>query len=981
MADQVELVGESLKLLKSMEASLRNGSSTMHAGTPYNGRKTGMPGQNNKDPVKATAKAMDKLGDRAEALANRFSKLDRSIKMVTGSFGKMVAGAGGPKGKAGVRGVRGVDATGVESKKTAGGLEDLGSQATQVGGVFGKLVAGSVGLVGAYSHLKHLIEGPVIDVFNDVFKLQRRGISAQENLFDFYLAAGKAGMSLDEYTKLLEENSAVVARAGSFKEFNERLESTSNNLAGLGVFGAAARNLTATMQSSATTLGVPQEQLGGVMTQQIETFKELRKTTMLTASGFDQLVKSLAENETVQNNLLGLAPQERQARMNELLQIRTMGEKMGLTSQQSQKLSDAILAQRQSTAPERFRAMGSIRQGGAIMGMGSDQAEELARLSGKKNLNPEEAKRFTELAGLYKQGLEAMENSDNIQTQNIAEQVKANAPGHLTRILDAAGQAKLTTDSGPVKNKDFGTATGEFGKSVGIFASAVEGIFKNPLWKGLVEVGKIFGSFAAGIIAQKGLAAVLGGGKAKGAAMAATKGGTVTKAALSEGKSAASGIGDILTNMVSNMKNPLQMMRDFATKDIGSLEGIGRGVGKGVGSIVRGVKSVPSAFMSVGKGIASSGSSIVSSASEYAGWFTSILKDGAAAGKEGMTATELIVQEGGALLKGAGKTLLGGFEGVAGIVKGAGSMFKAVFGPELGFIFGAVEELFTGEMTKALDLGDGIFGRILGAVIAGFNGIFTSVTRLFDDAANWLFEGLGINFKVNTTKFFDYITGGIVDGWKMIGSILLKTLANIIESITGIFGIKAPFVKSLRDNADSLDASLAKSSEAREQMWNTEGATLQSVGAKQLEAEKTLADKADAQASRVVTATSKTVNGMDSLVAAAQSTIASAQAGMPAGQTPAQVATPGQTDRASVTPPEVNKTQVEDKKKDDAKTVSTQADNMSAVLAVLQQQLDIAKQQLAVMTGKKEPEPAIQLARSTLPSTADMTNAMYAIGA
>jgi hypothetical protein len=386
--------------------------------------------------------------------------------------------------------------------------------------------------------------------------------------------------------------------------------------------------------------------------------------------------------------------------------------------------------------------------------------------------------------------------------------------------------------------------------------------------------------------------------------------------------------------------------------------------------------------MTAGKGLAGGVvdlSKSVGGIGSYALEYIQTMKEVAA--DRGISKTALMARELQEYAKIGGKAASGAVETLMTTVKGAGSLFKSVFGPELGFIFGSVEELFTGEMTKALDLGDGIFGRILGAVIAGFNGIFTSVSRVFDDSINWLMAGLGINFKVNTTKFFDYITGGIVDGWKMIGSILLKTLANIISSITGIFGIKAPFVQSLRDNADSLDESLAKSSAARKEMWNTEGATLRTIGEKQLAAGEVTANKADIQATRIASATSKTVSGMDSLVASAQGTVAAAQAGIPTGQMTSQIATPGQMDRASVTPPEVNKVQVEDKKPDDTKTVSMQADNMAAVLTVLQQQLDIAKQQLAVLVSKKEPEPMAQLTRSSLPSTADMTNAMYAMGA
>jgi uncharacterized protein YdcH (DUF465 family) len=341
----------------------------------------------------------------------------------------------------------------------------------------------------------------------------------------------------------------------------------------------------------------------------------------------------------------------------------------------------------------------------------------------------------------------------------------------------------------------------------------------------------------------------------------------------------------------------------------------------------------------------------------------------------------------GSSLWNSAKSIVSGGAAAAGSIGKMGlGLLKGLTGP-FAAIFAGIEEIFTGEMAKALGLGDGIFGRVLGVAIAGFNGIFTGISRLFDDAVNWLLEGLGIKFTVNTTKFFDLVTSYIVDGWKMIGAVLMKTLANVIESVTGIFGLKAPFVDKLRAGADAIDNSIVESAANREKMLSTEGSTLRKQG-EDLKKKEEIA-KASATADKKTSiSTAGVVMGLDSLVGSAQSTVQQAQANMKTGTSPQQaeptkqaapvIATPGQTDRAGVTQPDVNKAQVEDTKKD-AQVVSggTAVDNMAAVLVVLQQQLEIAKQQLAAMTGKKE-EPAIQLARPSLPSTADLTSAVYA---
>lgn len=968
MVDQVHISGFDAAALKALAAAIKSASSTLPASTPYAGRKTGLPGQNNKDPIKATSRSIEKLGAAAENLTSRFGKLDRSIKLVTGSFGKMLAAQGPIKGsRPPSPPERTVNPAPADDKKASDGLMALGAGAGRVGGVFGRLAAGTASLFSAFTHLYHLVQ-PVTEIFDDVFKLQRRGISAQENLVHFYLAAGKAGMSLKDYIKLIEENTALAARSAGFKDFNDKIEQASGALAHLGVFGAAARTMSATMMSSATTLGVPQEQLGSVVSDQIKVFKSLRDVTGITSQAFEKLVQDFSQMEEVQSKLLGMAPAERDAARKDLFASYTLGQQMGLTAEQSRRLGDALLAQRKLTAVDRFKAQGGIRQAGAITGMRSDETEELAKLALKKNRSEDENRRFIDLGGRLQAGLEAMQNSGNVAAENIADQLQAILPN--SDQLKTAGQAKLTTDSGQVQ-KNFAQSTGDFGAAVGKFATTVEGIQQNPIWKALIEIGKIFGSLVALTVVKKGLDRVLGGAAVKGAGIPA-------QGTLASLRSTAGTVNDVVAKMATGLQNPLQTLRDVGTKNIGTLEGIGQGVGKGVGSIVNAVKAVPSAFVSAGRGLTSSTGALTSSIGRYIGMFTALLKDGASAGKEGLKATELIMQEGRALMSGAGKLASRGLEGMAGIIKGAGSTFKAIFGPEIGFIFGAVEELFTGELTKALDLGDGIFGRILGAVVGGFNGIFTSVSRIFDDSVNWLLEGLGINFKVNTTKFFDYVTGGVVDGWKMIGSILMKTLATIIETVVGIFGLKAPFVQGLRKTASNLDDSLAKSSATREEMWNTEGATLRSIGEKQIKAEATLADKADKTSQRFVGSTDKTVNGIEALVQSAQRTVETAQTGVQTSSILMPIATPMAPARQSVTPPEVNKPQAEDKKEAPAHA-ATPVDNMTAVLALLQQQLDVAKQQLAAMAKKEE--PVAPLARASLPSTADMTASMYALGA
>jgi len=1078
MADQVHITGFDAAALKALAAAINNASHTLPAGTPYNGRKTGMPGANNKDPIKATAKSMGKLGDETGDLEDSFNELGAALKKVKKQLGSLVTA--GSAGTGAANGAAKAAKPAKIPKVKDSGVKDLSRDFEEAGDTvsksssllsnkFQRIAMEGGGLGHALHSLSQLIEGPVIQIFSDVFKLQRRGIAAQGNLLDFYIAAGKAGMSLDEYIKLIEENTVAVARSKSFADFNHRLEATTEQLAGLGVFGAAARTMTATMMSSATTLGVPQAQLGNVVTDQIKTFKQLRDVTGMTAAGFQQLVSDFSKMEEAQGLLLGMAPDQREQARKDLFNSYTLGQQMGLTADASQRLGAALLAQRKMTAVDRFKAQGTIRQAGAIVGMGAGETEELAKLGLKKNRSKEENARFVELGGRMQAGLETMQNSGNLAAENIADQLGTAFPGGLGEQLRAAGEAKLTTDSGEV-NKNFSASTGKFGQFVGQFGTWVEGLVKSPLY----DIVKNLGGIVLGLAAFR----VLGGGGITGAITEGLKGAlgfggkggakdTATAASATAGNLGAAApawtttLGAAAQNMASsaaeivkapNWNTALGASSGAKTAGIPatakiSTAGLTTALGANGSGLVTAMSELTTSlgaagpklgdaaktvqhqipawttslgaaektstglfsrlFESIGSVLKGGSASVTQAGTSSTGLFSrmfgsigSVLRNGSVAvAQAGVSSGKYVgnsfinvakgMKDG---LTGLGSSLWNGAKSIAtGGAAAAGSfgkmglgLLKGLTGP-FAAIFAGIEEMFTGEMAKALGLGDGIFGRILGVAIAGFNGIFTGISRLFDDVVNWLLEGLGIKFTVNTTKFFDMATSMIVDGWKMIGSGLMKALAWIIESVVGIFGLKAPFVEQLRAGAASIDKSVAESTANREKMWETEGSTLRKQGENLKEKEK-IAATAAAVDKKANVSTSGVVMGLDSLVSSAQSTVQQAQAGMqtqaaqqaqPAMQAAPVIATPGQTDRAGVTQPDVNKPQVEEKKEKPVVSGGNAVDNMAAVLVVLQQQLEIAKQQLAAMSGKKD-EPAIQLSRPPLPSTADLTSAVYA---
>jgi hypothetical protein len=865
----------------------------------------GRPASRN-DPVQATAKAQTRLADTADGLNKQFGRLDRSVRLVTGSFGKLngklTKGVVQPTTSNAPASISPTAALNAQLNSAAGAASGLAKQLTSTLHNFA-----AIGF--SVKILKNLIEGPVLDAYRDVIRLQSRGIGGWNNIASMSIAAAKAGMSIEEYTSLLENNSVAVSRATSFEAFNKQMDSTKERLGELGVIGSAARNLSATMMSSATTLGVPQAQLSTVMDQQIDVFKQLRDTTMLTADGFKELVADLSSNINVQEELLGMAPQERQARLNQLMQTAALGHQMGLTKEQSRALTESLLAQRKMTAVERFKAQGAIRLGGAITGMNAGETDELARLALKRNRSADENLRFVQLGGQYKQRLEEMANSGNIQAENIYDQLSALLPGGTQSQLDAAGMARLAQESGTAgANKDFSQSVSKFGQAINDLAVLITGAGKTPvidMLKGLVPT---LTSLVGYFLLSKKIGAIAG--------------------VAAQGKAASPALSAIGRSLTQALQAPLNL-----------------------------AKQLPTALGSSLKTATSSISSAATAASRYG----NAVRLSAA-----MTSnSSALLKVAGDGISMAGRGARSGLTVMQSALGGITKLFTRA-GP-LAFIFSTIEEAFTGEMASALGLGDGVFGRILGAVVAGFNGIFTGITRLFDESVNWLFKGLGIDFSVNTTKLVDYTTSLLVDFFKMIGSVFMKGLAGVLELLPFVKK-DAPFIKALRENAGQVDSSIAESSANRQKMWNTEGATLRSIGEKNLKAQESIQAKTEETAKRTAIASGRIVDGIDQLASAASRTADQAQSGVLQAS---QVAMPGPTQRASVTSPEVNKPQV-DEKRETAVDASGKPQVVSApdVVAILQQQLELQRALLVRLAeGGAESARAV---RSSFPSTTEL---------
>jgi len=882
MADPVEIVGEHLKILGRIEDLLKK--SVPGAGNTFGGRSGGNQtarnqaatgGRNGADAktFKATNASIEGLGDTAEDVDKRLQRLGKTVSITTGRFGQLnqsmrvfartqpgvatktpnnsAAGGGG----GGIGGLFGKMFGGGGGKGSPGSL----SKEFQI--LDGTVTSTRVGLLAMFNQLK----GAVLPLVDDIFELQKRGISASSSLAGLYVDAAKAGMSLGEYTALLEKSGPAVVRAASFDDFAKTIQRSNDQLAGLGVFGAEASKLSATLATSATTLGVPQAQLGDAMSKQIDVFNDLRKTTMITADQFEALTADLANNQEVQSQLIGLQGQERANAFADLQRTQTLGLQMGATAQASKALGDALLAQRKLTVQQRFQAAGTIRQAGAITGLGADDTETLAQLSRKKNRTADENAQFTQLGARLQAQIEAMQNTGNPNDEFIAEQLqeRLNQAG-IGDQLQKAANANLTAQSGPVINKEINERTGAILQNTGKMLSLLEGINKNTIASSLIAA---VGSGVASAVATSAFKNLLGrlpifGGAGRAAGAAAEGGGII------------GGAKNLLGGTWNAIKGSVTAIDDLLTRafKIGpgsgifaDIKAVAVGIGDGFKFLWNAVTDIKGTAYSIGKGL---------------GTVVNWIEDAFGAAKTGFSKAFGFFADTVSAVR-AGVTEAGGFIKILG--EFGGTLLKAfgkiaAFSNVFSFFIDAIGEAFTGNIAAAFnDDGGSWVDRIGNVIFAGLNGLFGGIFSLVDDAIKF-FGGEGLNLENAWDKFAVVMKAGF-----------FAALASIAKAVT--FGSDNKLSNYFQEAADNSFKVLDKLSD-------DSTATIGSIGKKrndQLKAEGKQADDTKTKADAALGSMAKIQTSTIGLAASAISQAST-------------IATPGATPVNGVTPPDVNTT-------------------------------------------------------------------------
>jgi hypothetical protein len=618
------------------------------------------------------------------------------------------------------------------------------------------------------------ISDVLVRLATDFMSIARVGMGSTESLYELSKNALLAGMSLADYVRIMRENSAFASRAGSIEEFDRVTSMATNQLAVLGVFGSEAKELQAVMANSSTMMGISQANLGSSMNAQVALFDKLRKSTNMTAEEFANLVKSVADNDQAQKELLGLAPAARLARQRELLQIASTGQRLGLTAEASKKLADALIAQRGETVKSRVDSAGRIRQMAAFAGMGAE-GERAAQIVMKgRAATASELEELRTFASRLDSRSQSMYETGTLGTQNVIDELsKYLGENNFGKLMEANRPAALAQSSGEVFNKQFGQHVSEFGQFVGKLTTIIKGIVESPVGLIAAAVG------SALLLAFRGpimglLSKVVGSGVGAGAAVAGAAG-TAAKT------------GSVLSRLVA----PLVTLKDSALRLMPSMYDIGNAVGNTVKTIGNAPNFLRQQVNAIRLTNAISGP---------------------------VQTIKFMFQELGVSVGNGAKALLTGTKAAGATIWSGMHAFTKSFGV-VGAAFSAVFELFTGDVTAALNPEGGMFNRIGGAVTS----FFTAIPNMIIDTLAFIFgdEALGrvrnsfdiiVSFMNMAIKdFFARMIGGL-------GSLLKRILPD-----------DSKLVKFLESTSEKLQDSAMSNAQTVEALWNDSSKTLSSI--------------------------------------------------------------------------------------------------------------------------------------------------------
>lgn len=683
----------------------------------------------------------------------------------------------------------------------------------------------STTVMGGFTSAVSSLWGVVVKLTEDFLLLSSVGMGSSQNLLEMSKYALLSGMSLKEYQETISKNITAAARAGSLEEFNRTITASSAQLAKLGVYGITATQLQASLAQANTMMGVSQGALTGTISSQISVFDKLRKSTNMTAEEFGNLITRLSEQEQVQKELVGLAPQERAVRQAELIQIATTGQRLGLTAQASEKLADALIKQRGESVKNRFEQAGRIRQLGQLTGMGGE-GERAAQIVMKgRAASATELEELRGIAGRLDASSQAAYENGNLGVQSAMDYFQETlGSSNFGQIMNANRPAKLAEDSGKVGQAAFGQHVGEFGQFVGKLTTFMDGFTKSvgPALLGAIGAGMLvlFKGPLAALMSSTVARFVPGAAGAVGSAVTAGAGAA----------SSAPGVLSSIGSAISKLTAPISTLRAGINGLVPSMYQ----AGKATGQATRWVMDIP-------KGLRNA--------------YNAVTLTNAISGPA--NTVKFMFQELGTTVmngaRGASTSVIQGTKSVASsMVSAGGSVLGSLKTVARGFapaamLIDAVMEAFTGDIAMALNPSGGFLNRVGGVITSAIS----AIPNFIIDAIGFVF---GDSFAQPLQRGFDMIVTMANAGFRiMVG----KLIEGIAAPLKWLLPEDSKLVKMLDGWSSGLAASADENFKTYATLEKDSGATLKKISESNTKSAEDSAKKATEATTKATAAQSK----------------------------------------------------------------------------------------------------------------------------
>lgn len=303
----------------------------------------------------------------------------------------------------------------------------LGIKNLEFGAFLGLFIAG---LTKAFSDYRNVASAGLLGRFGEIT-----------------VAGAKLGVSVEKLTGIYRDNARGLAM-GMGDSFFKTLEAGQDGLMNLGLRAEEAAIGANGFYKNAIASGLnPRDtnKLNASIKFQTDAFRDLRSITGATIEEFNSMNEGLATNADNMAMSLRFAPQERAAKMQELISLRNEFTQRGLSAKAADTMVQAMQGFSKNKLKDRLEAAARMQQAAGIVGMGGE-GTEAAGLMRKRNLSGDEKARLADLtAGIT--GAMAQFGNAGMAQENLMDVVDEGMGGAAKGLMEASVQLKAAADA------------------------------------------------------------------------------------------------------------------------------------------------------------------------------------------------------------------------------------------------------------------------------------------------------------------------------------------------------------------------------------------------------------------------------------------------------------------------------------------------------------------------------------------------------